>query len=85
MYEFFSPVGLLSNSRYLLVTVLNAEGYSGLNLMDLETGKLQPKTRFYPGYDIMASSASSLIIDNLNGHLMGIRFHHNRPDPVQFV
>jgi dipeptidyl aminopeptidase/acylaminoacyl peptidase len=83
-YDVFVPVGMLPGDRYLLSSVTNSEGYTGAHLVDLKTGKPHSKPRFYPGYDLVAEQASYPIIDNLNGHVMGVRFNHRKPDNFWF-
>lgn len=82
--EKFTPLGMLPDNRFLLTAVKNAKGFNGANILDLETGQFAEKPRYYPGYDLVAANASSPIIDNLNGYLIGLRFNHEKPDNFWF-
>lgn len=78
-----TPLGLLPGDRYMLASVRNNQGFSGVNLLDLDTGRLVQETRFYPGYDLVCSS-SRPIVDNLNGYTVGVYFQHDKPDNFWF-
>ncbi|MEX0331280.1 MAG: hypothetical protein AB3N64_07665, partial [Puniceicoccaceae bacterium] len=66
-----TPLGLLPGDRYMLTSVRNEMGFSGLNLLDLDTGELAQKTRFYPDYDLVCRLLLE-INNNLNGYTVGV-------------
>ena len=78
------PLGVLPGARLMITAVRNRKGFTGINLLDLEKGKLVRETRFYPGYDLIGSHAASSITDNLNGYMVGIQFNHEKPQNFWF-
>ena len=84
-FEDFMPLGMLSDDRHLLVSILNDDGFSGLNLFDLASGQLANKTRYYPGYDLFPQGEAGIIRENTTGDLLGIRFNHEKPENFWFI
>ncbi|NDV62755.1 S9 family peptidase [Puniceicoccales bacterium CK1056] len=81
--EEFKPVDMLPGNRYLLTELTNGEGFRGVNLLDLKTGEFPNAPRFMPGYDLLGGS-SSPIIDNMNGYVIGLHYHREKPGNFWF-
>jgi len=70
--------GRLQNPDYIVGSVLNEEGMSGMAVFNLKKMEFAGEPRFLKNYDVVSRSTSG-IYDNHNNSLLGLRFHRDKP------